>query len=197
MTLLAFAEGPPDDRSLDSVADRIGALLRKALVVSAAETAPAAASLRETLDTAHVDWLALQQALQLDLAHRIAFQAAVPRVAQPVPQLSDVSSGTQVSVNPTLSVLRLTHDVQTEGAPELPLALHVAVVRSVDGVRTDALDPVFARLLTLSRSQTLGQARENVARSVDAALSQQIDSTLDAAINLAFERNYWLGIRAV
>jgi hypothetical protein len=116
-------------------------------------------------------------------------------VAQPGPQLSGASSGTQVSVNPTLSVLRLTHDVQTDGAPELPVALHVAVVRSVDGVRTDALDPIFARLLTLSRTQTLGQARENIARSVDAALLKQLDSTLDVAIGLAFERNYWLGIR--
>jgi hypothetical protein len=195
VTLLAFAQGPPDDRSLDSVSDRVGAALRKSLAAPTAETSTTVKQVRETLDSQNVRLPVLQQALQVDLAHRIAFQAPAPRVHKLASRGSGIPADTQVSVNPTLSVLRLTHDVHSEGAPELALALHVAVVRSVDGVRTDTLDPVFARLLTLSRTQTLGQARDSIAKSVDAALLEQLDSTLDAAIELAFERNYWLGIR--
>lgn len=195
MVLMVFAESPPDDRSLDSVSDRVGAVLRKSLAPPSAETSTTVKQVRETLDSQNVRMPVLQQALQVDLAHRIAFQAPTPRVDKLASRGSRIPVDAQASVNPTLSVLRLTDDVHSEGAPELALALHVAVVRSVDGVRTDMIDPILARLLTLSRTQTLGQARASIAKSVDAALLAQLDSTLDAAIDLAFQRNYWLGIR--
>jgi hypothetical protein len=195
IALMVFAESPPDDRSLDSVSDRVGAVIRKSVAAPRADTPPTAGQVRQLLESASVRLPVLQQAVQLDLAHRIAFQAAVPRVAQAVPQLSDVHHGTQVAVNPTLSVLKLTHDMYVEGAPDLASALHVVVVRSVDGIRTDTVDPILARLLTLARSQTLGQARESIANSVAPSSQESLDSRLDTAIRVAFERNYWLGTR--
>lgn len=195
IVLMVFADGPPDHRSLDSVSDRIGAVVRKSVAAQTGEASTSVRQVREMLDSQNVRLSVLQQALQVDLAHRIAFQAPTPRADKLASCGSGIPADAQASVNPTLSVLRLTHDVHTKGAPELPGTLHLAVVRSVDGVRTDILDPVFARLLTLSRTQTIGQARDNIANSVDASLLERLDSTLDGAIDLAFERNYWLGIR--
>jgi hypothetical protein len=195
ITLLVFTASPPDARSLDGAADRFGATLRAALAAQQAELAGFTLQVRQLLESQKTPLPVLQQALQLDLAHRIAFGTTTPRMGEP-PRHSDASvNDARVLVNPSLSVLRLTHDVRLAETPLLPQAIHVAIVRSTDGVRTDMLDPVMARLLALSRSQTLGEVRENIARAVDAVLLAQLQTTLDAAIDLAFARHYWLGLR--
>ncbi|MBU6160106.1 MAG: putative DNA-binding domain-containing protein [Myxococcales bacterium] len=194
LALLVFADSPPDDRSLDGAADRFGAMLRGILVAPAAEFAGCTLQVRQLLESENIRLPVLQQALQLDLAQRIAFRTTTPRVAKPLRQADTSMNDARVLVNPSLSLLRLTHDVRSAGAPALPFVCHVAVVRSVDGVRTDVLDPIMARLLTFSRSQTVGEVRENIARAVDAVLLAQLETTLDSAIDLAFARNYWLGV---
>lgn len=193
LALLVFADNPPDDRSLDGAADRFGAMLRAILAAPAAEFAGCTLQVRQLLESENIRLPVLQQALQLDLAHRIAFRTTTPRVGKPLRQGDTSMNDARLLVNPSLSLLRLTHDVRSAGAPALPLVCHVAVVRSVDGVRTDVLDPVFARLLTLSRTSTLGVARDRIATTVEDALLPQLAATLDAAIDLAFARNYWLG----
>lgn len=164
------------------------------------ESAPRAGELSAVLASLEAPWSLLAQALSLDEAERRAFRAPREPIWQPdeteLARLSSerprfAASFSLVRVDYALPWSR--HEPASPAAPRTPTPCHLAVVRTEAGTSTRPLDPLFARLLSRARVETVEQALRSVERAATGALAERFRQGRAAYVREAIERGFWVG----
>jgi hypothetical protein len=156
-----------------------------------------AITLRAIVAESRAPVAALLDCVRLDEAERRAFRAPViePRSA---PEGGwDALRGHRATWAPSLSLVRVEHDVvaverirQGLGAP-LRAPVHVTIVAKSSGVAVRLVDPVFARVLAHASALTLGEALARTRGALDARLAAHLDAKRDDYLRDAFAHGFW------